>query len=832
LAKINLHLVCNAHLDPVWQWEWPEAAAEAISTFRVAADFCEEFDGFIFNHNEALLYRWVELYDLALFKRIQKLVRAGKWQIIGGWYLQPDCNMPSGEALVRQILVGKNYFRKKFGVEIKTAVNFDSFGHSRGLVQILAKSGYDSYIFGRPDQKNCTLPADDFVWVGYDNSTVMAHRSMDLYSSQKGEAAKRIQKYISAHNSRQPGLVLWGIGNHGGGPSREDLLEISNLKKTSSNVNICHSTPEAYFNELKKIRKALPKYDNELHHCFVGCYNSMSKIKQGYRLLENAVFSTEKVICSAWLQGLMEYPEQAIEDLLFVSFHDAITGTSVPEVEKQLETMLGHGLKVATDIQTKALFALSQSQAKARQGITPIMVYNPHPFAIEQQVVLEISPAQINFSGGYMEAFITQNNKAIESQTEQPSCNFNLDARKRIVFRAHLEPGQINRFDCELKKIEAKPKRALKRKGDAIVFSNSDIRVVINCRTGLIDEYKINGTQCIAQGAFGHAVFKDTADSWASRFKNFRVAAGKFKLMSLHEGTIFSGIEAGNVDSVRVIEDGKVRSIVEAVFAFNNSRICQRYIFDKNGTEIEVETRVFWNEKDHLLKLLIPLPDDDKWRVLGQSAYGHTDLTQTESELVAQKWQAVVSKQRNLAITCINDSIYGFDFPGKDLRLTLLRSSAYCAMHCCMGNPKTIVPLDRFTPRMDQGEHVFRFWINAGKVKQRLEAIEREAIIKNEPPKTFSYYPSGTYKKRADKVLWSLDDKVIVATALKKAENDKSLIIRLFEPTGTSRSTVLSLPLIGKKIKLQFGPFEIKTIKVGLHGGISQVDLLEKQTSR
>ncbi|MBQ0009832.1 MAG: hypothetical protein KBS76_01860, partial [Ruminococcus sp.] len=147
----NLHLICNAHIDPVWLWELDEGVAETLSTFRVAADFCESYNGFIFNHNEAMLYEWVEEYDPALFARIQKLVREDKWHIMGGWYLQPDCNLPSGESFVRQILAGKNYFMDKFGVEPKTVINFDAFGHSRGLVQIMKKSGYDSYIFCRPE---------------------------------------------------------------------------------------------------------------------------------------------------------------------------------------------------------------------------------------------------------------------------------------------------------------------------------------------------------------------------------------------------------------------------------------------------------------------------------------------------------------------------------------------------------------------------------------------------------------------------------------------------------------------------------------------------------
>ena len=132
----EVHLICNAHLDPIWQWEWEEGAAAALSTFRAAADLADQFD-YIFCHNEVTLYKYIEEYAQGLFARIKELIRKGKWHIMGGWYLQPDCNMPQGESFVRQIQVGHRYFMEKFGVNPTTAINFDAFGHTRGLVQII-----------------------------------------------------------------------------------------------------------------------------------------------------------------------------------------------------------------------------------------------------------------------------------------------------------------------------------------------------------------------------------------------------------------------------------------------------------------------------------------------------------------------------------------------------------------------------------------------------------------------------------------------------------------------------------------------------------------------
>jgi len=211
----TLHLICNAHIDPVWLWNWEEGLAETLSTFRIAAKFCEDSEGFVFCHNEALLYQWVEEYEPELFRKIKRLASLGKWKIIGGWYVQPDCNLPSGESLVRQILIGKNWFREKFGVEPETAVNFDPFGHTRGLVQILKKSGYNSYLFCRPGEPNLSLP-DDFIWEGFDGSEILAHRSPEHYNSEKGNADRKLNDWIKGHPNLEEGLFLWGIGNHGG----------------------------------------------------------------------------------------------------------------------------------------------------------------------------------------------------------------------------------------------------------------------------------------------------------------------------------------------------------------------------------------------------------------------------------------------------------------------------------------------------------------------------------------------------------------------------------------------------------------------------------------
>ena len=149
----KVHLIGNAHLDPVWLWRWQEGYSEVLATFRSALDRIKESDDFIFTCAGAVYYKWVEETDYDMFEEIRERVRQGRWVIVGGWWIQPDCNIPCGESYVRQALYGQRYFREKFGIMATTGYNVDSFGHNAMLPQILKQSGINAYVFMRPNEK-------------------------------------------------------------------------------------------------------------------------------------------------------------------------------------------------------------------------------------------------------------------------------------------------------------------------------------------------------------------------------------------------------------------------------------------------------------------------------------------------------------------------------------------------------------------------------------------------------------------------------------------------------------------------------------------------------
>jgi len=760
-----VHLICNAHIDPVWLWEWEEGAAEAISTFRTAAELCEQNKTFIFNHNEVILYEWVREYEPKLFERIKKLVKAGRWHIMGGWYLQPDCNMPSGESFVRQILAGRQYFKKNFGVNPTTAINFDPFGHSHGLVQILAKSGYDSYLFGRPHQKWMELENDLFVWVGFDGSEILAKRFGNWYHTNLGKAKKQITERIEQSKDNVT-EVLWGVGNHGGGPSRKDLADINEMIKQHKDIKILHSTPEAYFAQARDRNTGIKKHQADLNPWAIGCYTSMIRVKQKHRLLENELYMAEKTASSAAVNGLLKYPQDefamALEDLMFAQFHDILPGSSIQPVEEAALRTMDHGLEIISKIKARCFFALASGQKKAEEGQIPILVYNPHPNKIGGVFECEFNLPDFNSSGTFTNVKVFHNGKIIPGQVEEELSNVAIDWRKRIVFRAVLEPSQMNRFDCTLKEIAKKPAIQKTSKNGKIVFDNSQLQVVVNTKTGLVDKYRVNGVDFVGKGAFCPVVLEDNEDPWETQKVRFGKTLGKFKLLDKTAGTKFSGLKGVKLDSVRVIEDGDVRTVIEAVFGFEESFICQRYKLPKAGTEFEVETRVYWNQKNRLLKLLIPMTEAGSG-YFGQTAFGTQELPSNGNEAVAQKWVAVVNTKSDKCFSCINDGIYGSDFSKDGLRLTLLRSPAYSGHP--IGDNKVLTSC-QFTERIDQGERLFRFWINGGAVGRRLEKIGNEALAKNEKPFALSFFPSGSGRK--PKLFAVLNKAVIEISAVKR----------------------------------------------------------------
>ena len=808
----KLHLICNAHLDPVWLWRWDEGAAEAISTFRVAAEFCETYDGYVFNHNEALLYQWVEEYEPALFSRIQKLVETGKWHIMGGWYLQPDCNMPGGESFVRQILKGKTYFMEKFGKEPAVAVNFDPFGHTRGLVQILKKSGYDAYMFMRPDP----MEHGNFKWVGFDGSAITAHRVYKGYNTLKGEAVKKIKEYMEDYPDAEEAMMTWGVGNHGGGASRKDLEAIQKLC-AESDWEIVHSTPEDYFKSVDI--HTLPEKAAPLRPSMVGCYTSMVRIKQLHRRLENAIYMGEKMAGHASILCGMEYPQEqidaALEDLLFCEFHDVLPGTMIKDGEEDSIAKLSHGLDIMEKVMGKAFFAVTAGQPRAKEGEIPILAYNPHPYKVHEILNCEYQLDNQNWNEDeFTVAHIYQNGQLIASQHIKERSSLNLDWRKSVLFEAELEPSSINRFDCKLEVVKNYRRLEFLEENEHFTYENDKIRVSINTGTGLLDEYKVYGRDYLKNNAARLEVFADNEDPWGMTATAYRQKCGAFALMTEAEANSFAGYPQEQFPPVRVIENGDVCLVVQALFTYNRSAAVVEYKIPKNGTDIDVDVTLFWNETNKMVKYAFPAAQGGTF--MGQTAYGTEALGADEEPF--QKWCGLFDGNAGFAV--INEGIYGGDCVENELRLSLLHSPVYS------GHPlenRQVVPHDRFLKHIDMGERSFRIRLAAG---ERLAGdVDYKAAVFNERPYVLSFFPSGAGTQPGK--LIELDNTAVLVSAFKKAETADAYILRLYNSQGTPQKAAVQIPGLRVSPKVELGGYEVKSFCVS-DGTLVETDLLER----
>ena len=294
--KNKYYLVGNAHLDPVWQWQWQEGSAEAKATIRSALDRMKEFPEFRFVCSSASVYRWVEEFAPEMFEEIKERIKEGRFTVVGGWHVQPDCNLPSGEAYARQSLYAQRYFRENFGVTAKVGYNVDSFGHNLMLPQILKKSGMDSYIFMRPGPHEKEMDSDIFNWISPDGSSVTTYRIGPAYTcnfSSIEDLETRIDTINKQKNPFDSIPLFYGVGNHGGGPTIRNLQILREYSERHPEVQFLYSDVHDFFEDVWATGKILPEHRDDLQHHAAGCYATVSKVKIGIRRSETALVAAE-----------------------------------------------------------------------------------------------------------------------------------------------------------------------------------------------------------------------------------------------------------------------------------------------------------------------------------------------------------------------------------------------------------------------------------------------------------------------------------------------------------------------------------------------------------
>lgn len=833
----KLHLVSASHIDPAWLWDWREGAAAALSTFRCAADFCDEYEGYVFCHNESLLYQWVEEHEPELFERIQKLVKAGKWHIMGGWYNQPDCAHLSGESFIRQARAGLTYFEEKFGVRPRTALNFDTFGHTRGLVQILKKCGFDSYIFMRP----LGMKPGPFIWRGFDGSEVIGHKTHGSYGNLLGEAANKIREFLNKDDTARGNLlgvteedlkalgngdtdvdsamIIWGVGDHGGGASRKDLDDIARLSE-EYDVEIIHSTPDAFFSELSK--EGLPVIDRSLTHCMIGCYTTMVRIKQKHRQLEGLLTRCDKMLAHSGVTYDPALLQKAEEAIMFNEFHDILPGTCVKRAEDDALASFGLAEEIIERATIKAFFALCGGQKVAEGKDIPILVYNPHPYPVETEVEAEFQLANQNWGmqESTMAKVYDENGDLLPCQHEKEASTMNLDWRKKVVFRATLKPMAMNRFDCRLT-VEQNCQRddvftihraPFAETADEISFDSDRLSFAVSKKTGLITRYVVNGKSLLTPGAGEIGVFADYEDPWGMHEElAYTDKVGSFRLLSDAEANAFRGYPDENYPCVNVIENGDVRMKIQAIFAYGNSHVVATYTVNKHDVYVDLDYEFFTADGCKMFKLQLPTPFTGS-KFLGQTAFGTEENIQAHKEVVFQKWCGLAAGSDGLAV--LTRGIGGGSADGGELRLSLLHTPVHSAHPLGEGRP--VATHDRMNSYIDMGQRQFSL-----RLMPYSDTLDARAEQFNEPVYALSFFPSGNGEKKPD--IFRINNERIVLSALRREKD--GILIRLYHG-GEGRQNAVAT-VYGRDFPITFGTYEVKTF-LYKDGVLTETDMLGK----
>ncbi|MCL2740771.1 MAG: hypothetical protein FWE70_01490, partial [Oscillospiraceae bacterium] len=806
MGEGRLHFIGNAHLDPIWLWRWQEGFAEVKATFRSALDRMREYPDFIFTCSSAQYYRWVEENCPELFAEVAERVREGRWKVVGGWWVQADTNIPSGEALARHGLYSQRYYLDRFGMTCKVGYNVDSFGHSASLPQILKKSGMDCYVFKNPQKGEFPTA---FNWVGTDGSSVVAYKIQDTYMSWDGyphwssDRGSELRKKAAAAKALSDGLdmgvmVFYGVGNHGGGPTIAHIDEIIRMRGGNGGERCAFSSPEEYFREVDPA--ALPTYAKELNHAATGGYSAKSELKAMNRRAEHRLLEAERynVLADALTGcGLRTARlREAWENVMLIHFHDAICGVSIKPAYPDMAEFHGESLSAAAKVMNHSLQSVSWAVNTARApevrkdkeddlrvwekgGLgAPLVVFNP--LSWDADLPIEVNKTVRRVEGPEGDALEIQHVKGWHAQDDFD--------RWHTLFRGKVPALGYATYWIyrDFGKPERKPETLGK---DPLILENDKVRIRFEGHTGYISEYVDKGTGqgfLRGRGAVPLVIDEHYANNWGGDYTD---------VMARFSDATFESLE-----------DGPIRRRVRVVSRHNRSEVRQDFILHEGSPDLEVRVRVAWLEGGRMLKLSYRLNADHAC-LIHETPYGSVAKAGTGGEECCGQWAELcgLDGPNVLSLAIANDCKYGVSALGDEIRLTALRSP----VHSDGGSEGR----DAYNEYTDIGLHEFRYTVmpnmvgpcgpggqgaagpdgagfggpgdprfGAAMLAARAESV-RKAFELNVPlSQIVETYHEGPLPQRYGGLRVSAAN--VAVTALKESEDGSAYVLRCYETVG------------------------------------------------
>ncbi|HLV86251.1 MAG TPA: glycoside hydrolase family 38 C-terminal domain-containing protein [Candidatus Sulfotelmatobacter sp.] len=835
VKALSLQMTGNSHIDAAWLWPWTETVDVVHRTFGTALQLMEEYPQLHFAQSAAQYSEWMEQKYPPLFQQTVDRAKQHRWELVGGMWVEPDLNMPDGESLVRQILIGKRYFRQKYDVDVRIGWNPDSFGYNWQLPQIYKKSGIDYFVTQKMSWNETNqLPLTLFWWQSPDGSRVLTYFPTGYGGSIE---PVRLGYQLGLGYSHNPGLTqamnLFGEGDHGGGPTRDMLdrglrwtepdvifpkMNFGSAQDFFSSVETKLDTEHSPVWDYKSIvqkptlpapsgdKIELPIWNDELYLEFHrGVFTTQAKHKQNMRESEEWLLNAEKYSALAWLRG-DSYPTErfnfAWKKVLFNQFHDLAAGSGIGVIYKDAQHDYDVAHWTASEAASNAIRTLSADINTRSIAGTPVVVWNPLAWERSDLVTIDVQLPEKSTSG----IVVTDSrNKPLLFQvlSSRPETNSyhllvkadNVPSLGYTVL--HVAPG-AEKATSDLSAHE-------------LTLENSLTKLTVEPKTGCVTSLfdKQAHFESIAAGACGNELiaFQDKPKD----FDAWNIDADFEK--------VFTRLDMA--ESVKLIEQGPLRATIQIVRSWQNSKFVQNISLYAGLKRVDVANDIDWHESHLLLKAAFPLAASSAeatyeipFGTINRPTTRNNSWEAAKFEVPALRWADLGDSQHGFSL--INESKYGYDAKGNTLRISLLRS-----------------PKDP-DPEADQGHHHFSYSLYPHAEDWRKALTVRHGYEFNYKLQA-RQVDAHDGRLGPDHSFVGIGDENLVLTSLKKTEDGDALLLRFYEWAGKSGSTEVQmpegavsaklanmmeqaqgddLPVKDGKISVPFHPFEIVSVRV------------------
>ena len=802
------HLVGHAHIDLSWLWRWEETVNDiAVQTFKGTLAQMAKMPGLTFAQSQPAVYEAIEKNYPSLFEEIRGKVRQGTWFPVGGMWAEPDLNMPDGEALARQLLYGKRYFLDKFGFDVTVGWNPDAFGHNWQLPQILSKAGIHYYVFERcaPEKKPF------FWWEGKDGSRVLCHVPQGWYLVNLKDGLNEVLKDASTETPVKDFLILYGEGDHGGGPRDSDMAAIEKYKNDPNHPRMVFSGPEAYFKKIEASGVDFPVVRKELNFTFPACYTTQAATKKWNRTMESLLLQAERFSALAVAAGFRDYyPERDIDEAwkttLRNQFHDILDGSSIGPVYEES----GRFYREAQARGQRALdFSLETilNAADTRGEGMPLAVFNPLFWPRTDPVTAEI----VLPKGAEGVAVLTPDGKPVPVQILEKRAD-----AERTTFRLMFIASDVPSFGYRIYRALPEPKGDKPAGSEsprsplsvsASAMENEFLRIAVDPQTGWIRSlYDKRLNREVFSGPAN--VLQAIADEPES------MSAWELGLKGAPENLGAAGA------TVEVMEKGPVRAVLRVRTPFRHSLFVQDLVLYAGVARLDVRMTADWQERNLMIKAAFPL-NLKSARAEFEIPFGSITRPADGTEVPALRWVDVSDPASGTGLSLLNDSKYGFDVKDATLRMSIVHGAT--------------AP----DPEADRGRHELLYSLvpHAGTWKEAVTA-RRGVEFNNALMARTGMTHAGTLPSAHSFVQAAPANIVLSTLKMESGYNSRNLVVRLYETFGNKTEAKISFPwpvqavemdLIerpvktaavwssdgaGNEITIPVGPYEIKTLKI------------------